>query len=306
MQWIQKGIYAFFTPEKGEKRPFSLRLTGLIFYVLTFLIAIIASLIVLYLSGDWMLFALLLIFLFGIAWAGKQTIPLVWEQAKLFLNLSTVREGERVIYQGLPWKILDVHIYTRLHNPELKGGLIRLPLKELMGLYSRPFHKHEPWFPCAENDWVQLSDGTFGKVILQTPEQVMLESIGAQKTYPTLSFLQQNPLNISRQGFGVSISFGLDYAHQTAITSAIPEQLRQFLHTACQQESFGTHLSSLSVQFQEAADSALVLFIWAVFAGAAAPEMKLISRALQRFCVDASNQFGWTIPFPQLTIHRAE
>ena len=198
MRMLQRFIYKTVYPDKSGKRPFYLRLAGILYYIFTFLAATSALLLVLYMSGDWVLLGLALIFLFGVAWTGKQALPRFWEQVKLLLNLSTVREGERVIYQGLPWKIFSLNIYTILHNPELKGGMIRLPLGELLGLHSRPFHKDEPWFPCQEDDFVLLSDGTYGKILMQTPETVQIQTLISHKTYLTSDFLQLSPLNLSR------------------------------------------------------------------------------------------------------------
>ena len=42
------------------------------------------------------------------------------------------------------------------------------------------------------------------------------------------------------------------------------------------------------------------------FTGEAAPRYRELRRAMQRLLVDACTQNGWTIPFPQLTLHRAD
>ncbi len=87
-------------------------------------------------------------------WGGldaKQTFPMFWEQTKLLLNLSTVREGERAIYNGLPWHIKSLNLYTKLINPALKGGMIRLPLRELIGVHLHArFIKMNPGFRRVE------------------------------------------------------------------------------------------------------------------------------------------------------------
>ena len=39
-----------------------------------------------------------------------------------------MREAERVIYRGLPWRVESINMYTVLRNPELHGVLrIRWP-----------------------------------------------------------------------------------------------------------------------------------------------------------------------------------
>jgi hypothetical protein len=75
-------------------------------------------------------------------------------EVTLLLNLGAVREGERVMYNGIPWLVRSLNFYTRLVNPELEGGDIRLPLRDFHDLRSRSFDANEPWFPTRLNDWV--------------------------------------------------------------------------------------------------------------------------------------------------------
>ena len=107
-----------------------------------------------------------------------------------------MREGERLIYQGISWKIETLNLYTDLYNPLLEGGTVRLPIKDLIGLRSRPYNNEEkePWFPTDYDDWVVLSDDFYGKIVEQTPEQVVIETIrGSLKAYPTLDFFASAP-----------------------------------------------------------------------------------------------------------------
>jgi hypothetical protein len=274
-----------------------------IYQIFTLLCAISALLLVFYISGDWVLLGLSFIFLIGIAWTAKQGFPLFWEQIKLLLNLSTVRENERVVYRELPWKVASLNLYTRLHNPALKGGLIRLPLRELIGLHSRPFHKDEPWFPCKEDDWLILSDGTFGKVIMQTPEMVQLVLLGgSRKTYPTIDFLQQSPTNLS-MNFRLHVIFGIDYVHQAQSTQEIPDTLESMLRQALHKAGYKKTLLNLKVEFKQAGASSLDLAILADFSGDVARDYEILSRLLQRIAVDACNTHHWVIPFTQITVH---
>jgi hypothetical protein len=306
MRYAYRLLYKTFALDRTEKRPFFLRVADVSYHVLTFLSATFALLLVLYVTGDWVLLGIALIFLVGIAWTARQTLPVFWEQIKLLLNMSTVREGERVIYNGLPWHVKSLHLYTKLHNPALKGGLIRLPLRALVGLQSRPFHKDEPWFPCQEGDLVILADGCIGTVSMQTPERVILTKLGgAHQTYPTLDFLQQNPQNYSINTFGVFATFGIDYQHQAIITQEIPDTLRAALHADLRKQDYGSGLLDVVVQFKEAGSSSLDLFLFTTWAGSAASSYFAITRALQRITVDVCNQNGWVIPFNQVTIHHA-
>lgn len=284
---------------------FYMRLAEVSYQILTFACSIGTSLLVLYISGDWVLLGLAMIFLFGLAWAARQATPRFYEQGKILLNLGTVKENERVVYRGLPWKVVSLNIYTMLVNPELTGGMIRLPMRELVELNSRPYHPNEPWFPCKENDWIILADGTRGKVITQTPELVQLIIIGgSRKTYPTEEFLKQNPINLSTN-FRLDVTFGIDYQHQAISTTEIPEKLNKMLLDELSDMGYGDSVYSLKVEFKEAGASSLDVAILADFSGRVAKDYEVLNRAIQRISVDACNKFGWVIPFTQLTLHTA-
>jgi len=290
----------------GRKRTFYGRLVDVVYMVGTFIGSIMAVIVVLYVAADWVLLGLVIILLLGIIWAARQGGAMMWEQGKLLLNLGTVRENERVIYSGLPWKVLSLNLHTRFHNPALKGGMIRLPLRDLIGLQSRPFYKDEPWFPCQEDDWVMLGDGTFGKVVMQTPEIVQLLLLGgSHKTYPTTAFLDQNPTNLSNN-FRVDATFGIDYKHQALSTQEVPTKLKARIQSDLKKEGYKRHLLNLTVEFRTAASSSLDVAILADFSGEVASDYPKLERLLQRIAVDACNEHGWEIPFTQVTVHTAQ
>ena len=289
----------------GRKRTFYGRLIDVLYGLTTIVGATLALIVVLYVTADWVLLGLVMILLIGLLWAARQGLPTVWEQVKLLLNLSTVRENERVLYNGLPWKVASLNLYTRFHNPALKGGLIRLPLRDLVSLQSRPFHKDEPWFPTQEGDWVLLDDGTFGTVILQTPEIVQLRLLGGSlKTYPTAAFVGQNPTDLSHD-FRVSVTFGVDYKHQAISTQDVPAGLKACLQADLGRAGYTNHVKNVVVEFQEAAASSLDMAILVDFSGDIAQDYPKLQRLIQRIAVDACNEHGWEIPFTQITVHQA-
>lgn len=296
---------------KAVKAPATRSFYGRIFQVayqgFTILAALAGALLLLYNFGDWMILSIALIVLVGVVWTARTGLSKFWEQSKLLLNIGTVREGERLIYDGIPWQVGALNLQTTLTNSELSGGILRLPLASLIGRQSRPYDGEEPWFPTRTDDYVTLADGTFGKVIRQTPETVTMDVLGGcRKTYPSSSFLGQNPVNLSKNNFGVGMTFGVDYAHQADVTRDIPERLRTAMVEELAREEFGADLIDVLVQFKEAAASSLDLFAWASFSGNAAPYYYAIGRVLQRIAVDACNASGWGIPFTQITVHNAE
>ncbi|HRX56271.1 MAG TPA: hypothetical protein P5016_17275, partial [Verrucomicrobiales bacterium] len=222
---------------------------------------------------------------------------------KLLLNLGPVREGERVFYRELPWKVGRIDIFTDLTNPQLEGGRLRLPLKELACLLSRPSGPSENFFPCEKDDWVILSDGVYGKVVQQTPETVQIVKLGgSRRHYRTAAFLSLAPENLSRN-FRLSTIFGIDYRHQSDSSQAIPETLREHLFLELVRLVGKDHLLALSVELAHAGESSLDLAVLADFSGSCAHRYQALTRALQRLCVEACNANHWVIPFNQITVH---
>lgn len=280
------------------------RISSLGYMLMTALASISAALFILYALGDWTLFGLALLFLLSMAWTAKHTIPKHWVEAKMMLNLGTVKENERVIYKGVPWKVSSLGFFTELVNTELAGGRISLPLSKLADMNSRACHPDEPWFPCKNEDWVTLSDGTTGKVILQSPETVQLWLHGGSvKTYHTESFLGLNPQNISK-GFLIVIPFGLDYRHQEEIIEIIPQKMREAVLEGIEKAGFSGNLKNLKIEFANAGASSLDLAIIVSFSGAAAESYGNICRLMQQRAVEVCTKNGWSIPFPQLTVHQ--
>ena len=273
---------------------------------LALIFAIIIVLLVFYIRGDWLLLTLAAVLLISAIWAGKNALPPYIEQIRTLLNLGSVREGERLIYRNLPWRVKSLGFYTILSNPNLEGGELRVPLVEVMRMVSRDADEKEPWFPNKADDWVILEGDNYGKVIRQTPEQVVLLKLGGSlKTYQIDEYLSLSPENLSR-GFRVSSTFGIDYRHQAIATSDVLEILGSALGKRLYEEFGREHVRSVSVEFKAAASSSLDYEILVDFNGELASRYRFIRRLIQRICVDVCNGHGWTIPFTQVTVHQAE
>jgi len=307
LRFLYKQVNRHFPWNRKKSRPFYLRLIDVGFNLFSFIGAIIAAILTLYATGDWVLMGLAIIILLGVVLAAKNALPKFYDQGRLLLNLGEIREGERVVYQGVPWKVERLSFYTILRNEELRGGMIRLPVNQLSGLVSRPIAEEgEIWFPCREGDWVNLSDEGLGRVIMQTPEYVQLVKLGGAKiAIPATDFIGKSPVNLS-QGFRVSTTFGVDYQHQEICTTEIPEKMWAFITKGLvslvpERE----YLLSLKVELSAAGASSLDYAIIADFDGAMASKYQVIVRALQGFAVDCCNENGWIIPFTQITLHNA-
>lgn len=298
-------LYTRMVTTRGRKRPFLARVAHLSFTLISAVLALLAGMAVLYTRGDWILLGLLLIVLMGAALTLQRTLPGFIKEARVLLNLGPAREGERVIYNGLPWNIKALNMYSTLVNPALRGGTIKLPVSVLTTLISRRSDDGEPWFPTRENDFVVLNDDSYGQVLTQTPEAVHMLVAGAPRTIPAGAFLDKHPQNLSLNGFSVSIKLGIDYRHQATATTDIRKRLEDFIATHLKDSPYGAHLKNCSVEFDEAAASSLNFLIVASFTGAAADAYLNLRRLLQRLAVEACNVNGWTIPFNQMTIHLA-
>jgi hypothetical protein len=299
--WLRRVIPV----HRKDKGTLTSRVSDLIAIFVAVLVSIIAVLLVFYLRGDWLLLTVAAVMLIGAAWAGKTALPPYIAQIRMMLNMGTVREGERLIYRGLPWRVKSLGFFTIFTNPELEGGDLRIPLGDVMGMISRDGDPEEPWFPTRQGDWVMLSDGTYGKVVRQTPEQVVVLKLGGSlKTFPTGEFIELIPENLSH-GFRIQSLCELDYSHQSIATGEAVEIISQAFEQGLIRELGREGIKSVRAEFRAAAASSLELVVLADFAGELAPRYNLLERALQRMWVDVCNERGWIIPFTQITLHQA-
>ena len=306
MRFVGRQVERRLKSEKIVRSMTSRRLIALTYGICTYSLAVVSMLLVLYSAGDWVLLGIVLLLLLGLGWSARVSLPLYIEQAKLLLNLGTVRKGERIVIDGIPWKVMTIGYYSILANPNLSGGVLRLRLKDLVDKSSRPATASEPWFPCRQGDWILLADETFGQVDMQTPELVRLKLFGdTPKTYITTDFLSQCPQNLS-DGFAVRLTFGLDYKYQKIITTEIPAMVEHAIREALETAGYALQVQSLSVSFMEAAASSLDLICIGCFTGDAAANFKFLKMIFAQACVEAANTHGWEIPFTQLTLHQAK
>lgn len=288
---------------KSSRDSFRWRILNLSALVLTALLAAVAAMVVLYFSGDWLLLTLVIVLLAGMIWTAKSTIPQVFEQTKMLLNLGPVRKGERLTFEGIPWQVGSIGVYTELRNDELIGGLIRMSINRLSELRSRPHDESEAWFPSRMGDWLIVNDSP-AKVVTQTPEYVQLIRLGgARETFPTADFLAMAPVNLSHN-FRLKVTFGIDYAYQSIVTSKVPEIFKAKLIAGIGEVlADRDHLYSINVEFSGAGASSLDLDVLADFKGSAADRYQKLNRAIQRICVDVCNEQDWEIPFTQITVN---
>lgn len=295
---ISKLIPAF----NKHSRSFRLRLLDLLHRLITLIAIIITPVIIFYIAEDWVLFSFSLLILLGLFWSLKSIIPEYRAQIQLFLNIGAVREGERVMLEGMPWRVEAINIFSILENP-VAGLRQRVPIKALVDLKSRAYGTDEPWFPCTKGDWVMLSDGTRGKVIGISAELIKLvQRGGAHKTYTTADFLALSPLNLS-VNFRLKETIGISYNLQASSTREIPEILQKTIEKRIAEEGYSNDLLNLRVEFEYANTSSLDIVVIADFKGSRADLYNRLRRSIQRWCVDTCTENQWEIPFTQIAIH---
>jgi len=287
-----------------EKRTYYQRIITLFYHFLMGALAIAAVFYVLSVRNDQVLIGITVLLLLSMIWLLKSSIPSYINELRILLNTGSVREGECIIYNGIPMQVESLNYYTKLINPVLPELELRLTLAELARYVSRPYAENEPWFPCKVGDYVMLSDSTYGMVKCITLENIVLSLANGTmpRTYTIAHFLAANPRNFS-QGFIAISDFGIDYKHQAKCTTEVPEMMCAGIRQGLLQEIYGGSLKDLAVHFAKANTSSLDYKIIATFDGAAAGEYYAIVRALQRYGVEVCNQQQWTIPFAQLVIH---
>ena len=289
---------------RAEHRSFRLRLLDLLHRIITALLLVLGPMVVFYIAEDWVLFSLGILLLLGIALTLRTALPRYWKQMQLFLNVGSVREGERIDLDGLPWLVRRINFYSELENPAAEIRQ-RVPIDDLVELKSRPFKRDDPWFPCLRGDWVLLSDGMRGKVTGISQELVQLVARGgAHRTYQTADFLSLSPLNLSRN-FRLKETIGISYELQRESVSTIPGLLKAHVEKRVADEGYADRLLNLRVEFERANTSSLDLVVIADFDGTLGDLYNRMRRSMQRWCVEACNEYGWEIPFTQLTLHQA-
>lgn len=280
------------------------RLAQYVFRAVSFIIVLIVVVAVFYVRGDVLLMGLAIIGVVGLALGLRQAVPRFYREARLLLDLGSIRENERVMYNGLPWQVVSLNVHSVLRNPELTG-IVRLPLDQMGALVSRPAGK-EPWFPASKNDYILLENGLFRQVVRLTPEVVELQSGGGTITsVPANEFYHWTFENMSRgESYAIPAVFGIDYQMQDISLSKVAPRFREAVEHAIKHSDYGQWLKQVQVEFKSAGSSSLDFWIYVTMQSTAATGMFKIERMIQQACVKVCSEEGWGIPFPHVTVHQ--
>jgi hypothetical protein len=291
---------------KQHLQRFEFRLFGIALYFLSIIGTVGIFLITFYIFDDWVLLLLFsTLVIFGL-WSSRTAIVKFWRQITLILNIGPVREGEVVIIQDIPWCIERVNLYSRLVNPRLKGGRLRVTANTLLSYQSRTQAKNEVFFPTEPQDWVLLGpNDILGKVEYQTPEMVTVRLVGGGvKYYRTSSFIDLSP-TILTGGFRHTLTFGFHFRHQHDLLRTIAPAMDKFLRKKIASFEWGNSLKNLSIESLPPRTSDLPLALLADFDGTAAPFYDEIKRALAGALIECCTEHKWEIPYNHLVVHQA-
>lgn len=279
------------------------RIINLAAKVAALFLGLCAVVVVFNLRSDWFLLSIVLIILVGLAWIGLKTLPHFIQAISFVLNVGPVREGEILEFQGVLWLVETIGFKTYLTNDRLEGGRLRVPYKNLLDQLSRSRGEAEALFPTEKGDWILIND-SLAEVIAQTPSQVIVRHEGgARVSYPVADFINASPTNLS-SGYRHETIFGLDYAHQSLATTAIPESMKAALEKELVSVVPKESIKRVSVHFVRAGASSLDFEIEVDLEGSAAKRYQEVSFAMQRTLVNLCTEKNWEIPFPQLAITR--
>lgn len=269
--------------------------------LISFTFALAFSILSLYLVGDWVLVTISVLLISTTLWASKDYIHKYLAQGRLILNLGTIKEGELVIYNSLPWRVRNISFVTTFENDFLDSKQIKIEIAEIFKMHSRKILDNEQWFPTRSGDWVLLSDGTYGQVKSQTAEQVVIELGNSQRRYyPVVQYLNLTPTNLSH-GFFIDFTWGLDYNDQAKLlTTILPRIQKQFKEEL---SNYQFQCTASELEFHSAGSSSLNLFICVSFRGELAGQRLKIMRDLQTMMLKICTIENLNIPYNQLMVH---
>ncbi len=270
--------------------------------IITFVIALTFSILSLYIMGDWVLVTITILLISAILWGSKNYLHKYLAEGRLILNLGTIKEGELIIFRGIPWKVKNINFVTIFENEYLDSSIIRIEIAQIFHMHSRKILANEQWFPTRTNDWVILSDNTYGQIKLQTVEQVIIElHTFERKYYTTADYLNLRPTNLSH-GFTIDFTWGLDYSIQDQLASGLLAKIAE--HFGSHLKNYNTPSKNYELDFHSAGASSLNLYTMVSFSGEYAALRMKIQRDLHKIMLTVSNELKLSIPFNQLVVHQ--
>jgi hypothetical protein len=227
----------------------------------------------------------------AVSWSLKTYLPKFLAEIKLVLNLGSVKEGQRIVWNNCPWIVKKIGMVVQLENKYLDSGVTMLPIREMLNLHSRPLVKNEQLFPSKKGDFVLLSNNIYGEVQIQTPENVVISlSSTLQIIYTVQEYFSLKPQNYSN-GFQLNMGLSVGYKHQKDIFEIENILKKELLEQIQNNKQFPTkYFKNLIVEFKEPLLYSLDFLVWVDCSSELAPEYgkvrRFINSILLKICND--------------------
>jgi len=301
-QIIRASTARYYRNNHGGVLSASMRVFSMAVTLVSIIGGFVIAVTVFNIRQDWLMLAMSLLLALALSWTFMRSLAVFTEQARLLLNLGAVREGERTIVDGLPYRIERLSMYTKLVNPALKGGELIYPVRELAGMHSRPVTEGEAWFPTEIGDWI-VRDAKHYQVINQTPEHVILRRPGGAEDFVPAQEFMDTLFEVITDGYRVSYEFGLAYQHLADARKVIPDKVNQSVREKITEVIGAEALASVDTRFVSLGDSALLFEVLVDMKAGYGSEWKKLQKYINLAVVEACLDNKWDIPFPQLVIH---
>jgi hypothetical protein len=266
--------------------------------------AVLVFMLALYFVGDWVLLLLTLMLFLGIVWTSKQAVQHLWSHASLLMNMGSVREGERVFYRGLPWKVSSVNFLSRLDNPALDGAGLTLPMRDLRDLRSREINPTEPWFPSRTGDWVRLGGTHPAQVLFQGVEYVVLKGTnGGEVSIPSAEYYGAKIENLSR-GFSMQVPVVVNHGARSELLGRLRGAMLVEITNSLRRQLGG--LRNLAIELNGVSEVGLEVLVVADFLGEAAPHFERARRIIVTAAFEVMNRTSTNLPERHLRVTEIE
>ncbi len=279
---------------RNKESTFVSRIISVIVTIGTGLGAVLVFMLALYFVGDWVLLLITIMLLLGVVWTSKQAVQHLWSHTSLLMNMGSVREGERVMHRGLPWKVANIHFLSKLENPALQGRGLLVPIRDLRELRSREIIPEEPWFPSIVGDWVLWDRTNLAQVVFQGVEYVTLKYLGGEEVLVLATdYYSARVVNLSK-GFCHQISIIVNQHDRQDVCTRIMPGLKSAIIAMLNRHDVVA--KSVDIEVEGVSDRGISLLVIADFNGQVAAKYDIARRAISAGGFEYFNRCGLTLP----------
>ncbi|GEM_PF-514623 len=302
-QMLRMGLTHFYRTRRTGILSAPIRIIGMMISMIGVIGALMIAITIFNIRHDWLMLAMSLLLALAISWSFVRALPTLLEETRVLLNLGSVREGERTIINGIPYRIDRLSMYSKLVNPALNGGSLIFPVREMIAMHSRPVVEGETWFPTDVGDWIVRGDKHY-EVMNQTPEHVIIRRPGGSEDFvPVEEFLGTLFENLS-DGYRRSHTIGLSYKHLALAASDIPIALTAAVGKRVTARIGEAAIQDIDTRLMDLGSSSLDFKILIDIGPGQGAHWEKIQTDITNGTIDACLENNWEIPFPQLVVHK--